>query len=156
MSPEPEAQAVDASTDDVIPPVAEWIYREGSDSGFAGLRTDYPNRSLTVFWNGPVPASIKEYAESRPHGVAIEIVPGSAYSRLQLQEARERLIQNPLTRELGIVSISVNGDGSGLTLGSTHVRQLDDASIDQLAQIAEISDIAVNTGLDEPTGFGGV
>jgi hypothetical protein len=153
--PGPASPGLSASspTDDVIPPVAERIFDLGKDGGFAGQRTDYKNRAITVFWKGTAPTDVHDYVASRPFGVNVTLVEGAKYSRAEGNAARTRIWNASIATEIGIVSISVKGDGSGLVTGITQATQLSDAKTRELKSTAGIEEIQVDLGRSQPKAF---
>ncbi len=140
--------------DDAIPPVAEHIFELGTGRGFVSQRTDYASRSITVLWKGDVPAEVREYIATKPSGVAVTVSTGAKYSREEGNAARNRILNDAIAQEVGIISTSVNQDGSGLTLGVTNTSVSDDqtARLLKLAGLAP-GDITINTGLQANDGY---
>jgi hypothetical protein len=153
-APAPDDLSNDSPTEDVIPPVAERIFELGKNDGFVSQHTDYDSRSISVVWKGPVPAAVLEYADSRPYDVRVIFTAGAKFSRGQGEAAREALLQDPIARELGIISASVNADGSGLTLGST-LKDIDSADHSRAAAAAglKFEDLVFNTGRTPSDGY---
>lgn len=137
-----------ASVDDVLAVVAERLFQLGADAGFVSQRTDYPGRSIAVTWHGEVPQAVLDYVRERPFGVAIFVASGAKYSRAQGDAARDRLLDDAIALEVGIVSASVNPDGSGLTLGVT-LQRVSDAHRAGLAAAAglDLQDITVHSSV---------
>ena len=152
--PLPAGLTEDSPAEDAIPPVAERLFELGADTGFVSQHTDYEARAIAVVWQGEAPPAVQEYAQARPFGVTITLTSGAKYSRSQGDRARAHLLEDPIAREVGIVSASVNADGSGITLGITRERITDDA-LALLAQAAGLDerDITVNVGVPEVGGY---
>ncbi len=152
--PAPEGLTSDSPAADVIPPVADHVFELGASKGFVSQRTDDATRSIDVTWKGEIPSEVQAYADSSPHGVRISITSGAKLSRVQGNAACARLVADPAARELGVVSASVNADGSGLTLGVTRAT-ISDADRATLAGAAGLdpSDITVNTGRRANEGY---
>ncbi|MGW6928894.1 hypothetical protein ACWGE0_02445 [Lentzea sp. NPDC054927] len=138
------------STDDAIPPVADRIFELGHDRGFTSQRTDYQHRAITVRWSGAVPSDVQRYADAKPNGVSITIVPGAKYSRAQAEAARTKLQTSAYGRQLGIVSTSLRQDGSGIdvNVAGTFSTLAADAK-----QVAGIEDVQINYGAVTPQGY---
>ncbi|MGH3715027.1 MAG: hypothetical protein ACRDT4_16420 [Micromonosporaceae bacterium] len=136
----------------MTPPVAERIFRLGDGRGFAGQRTDYAHRGITVYWSGVVPADVRSYIASRPYGIDITLVTGARYSRAKATAARSRLLRHPIAREVGIVSASVSHDGSGLVLGVTRMA-LSAGLVSSVKSIAGIDGVKVRYGARESKGY---
>lgn len=126
---------------DVIPAVAERIVQLGDGRGFAGLRTDYPRRAISVLWSGPVPADVLRYADSAPDGVEVTVRTGAKYSRAEADAARVALQETVP----GIVSTSIRADGGGLEIGVS-------GSAPVAASVAGI-DVRVRYGVPAPAGY---
>jgi hypothetical protein len=139
-----------SSVDDVIPPVAERIFRLGDGRGFAGQRTDYAHRAITVHWSGAVPDDVRTYADAKPYGVTVTVLTGAKYSRAEADAARTRLQNSPVARELGIVATSVRSDGSGIEVG---VRGTAAFATIAVESVAGIDDVRIRYGAAEATGY---
>ncbi|NKE62807.1 hypothetical protein FXN61_41235 [Lentzea sp. PSKA42] len=139
------------SVDDAIPPVADRLYELGASRGFTSQRTDYQHRSITVRWSGDVPQDVRSYADSKPNGVTITIVPGAKYSRAEADAARTRLQTSEYGRQLGIVSTSLRQDGSGIDVGVASTFSA--FAADEAKQVAGIEDVHINYGTNAPEGY---
>ena len=134
--------------------VADRILVLGEDRGYAGLRTDYDKRAIAVRWKGRPPADILDYFESRPLGVAITVDEGAQYSRLELEEARARILNSTLGAELKIVWTDLNDDRSGLELGVVQTEPLTAAQASGLRDVAGIAAVEVKVKVGaKPTGL---
>jgi hypothetical protein len=138
-------------TDDAIPPVADRVYELGHDRGFTSQRTDYQRRAITVRWSGAVPQDVQRYADSKPNGVTVTIVPGAKYSRAQAEAARTKLQTSAYGRELGIVSTSLRQDGSGIDVNVASTQSTFAAT--EAKQVAGIEDVQINYGAQAPQGY---
>jgi len=151
--PAPIGLSETSPADDVIPVVAEKVFDLGSDQGFAGQVTDYDKRAITVFWTGVVPNDIQKYVDSKPYGVDISIESGMV-SRADAEAARSRLKESPLSSTLGVVSISVAYDGSGLHLGVKGTRTSSAEILDEVKAVAGIGDaVAISVGASDSRGY---
>ncbi|WP_143467198.1 hypothetical protein [Lentzea kentuckyensis] len=139
------------STDDAIPPVADRVYELGHDRGFTSQRTDYQHRAITVRWSGAVPQDVQQYADSKPNGVTVTIVPGAKYSRAQAEAARTKLQNSAYGRQLGIVSTSLRQDGSGVDVNVATTQSTFAAT--EAKQVAGIDDVQINYGAQAPQGY---
>lgn len=151
--PEPAGLSAASSVDDAIPPVAERIFQLGDNRGFAGQRTDYEKRSITVFWSGKVPDDVRSYVDSKPYGVSVTVLTGARYSRAEANAARTRLQNSPVARELGIVSTSVRPDGTGLEVGVTGTAALSVKAIESAKSVAGIDDVRIVFGARAAQGY---
>jgi len=140
--------------EDVIPPVAERIFELGSGRGFVSQQTDYLGRSIAVVWHGDVPSEVRDYVASKPYGVTVTISAGARYSREAGNAARSRILANSIAQEIGIVSTSVNQDGSGLTLGITSTT-VTTAQRNRLSEVSglRVEEITINGGLKAHDGY---
>lgn len=154
--PGPLAPGLSAAspTDDVIAPVAEHIFELGTGRGFVSLRTDYDARAIAALWQGEVPADVLAYAESQPYGVAVTVKTGARYNREEGNAARARILADPLAVEIGVVSASVNHDGSGVTLG-VMADEVTGEQRDRLARLSGLAagEITINAGRREPLHY---
>lgn len=151
--PEPEGLRNDSPTDDVIPVVAEKLFQLGSGRGFVSQRTDYDERSIHVVWSGNVPTDIRRYAETTPYAVAVTFDATAKYSREEGSDARDRLLKDPIAREIGVVTTSVTPDGSGISIGIAREDPLDEATMKAVREAAGIQEIDVQYGVPEATGY---
>lgn len=150
IGPEPVGLSAASSVDDAIPPVAERIFQLGDGRGFAGQRTDYPNRAITVYWSGAVPTDVRSYVDAKPYGVKVTVVPGARYSRAEANAARIRLQDSPMARELGIVATSIRADGSGIDVGVTGPATFSTAAV---ASAAGIDGVRIHYGARAAEGY---
>ncbi|MDX8029273.1 hypothetical protein SK803_03585 [Lentzea sp. BCCO 10_0856] len=139
------------SVDDAIPPVADRIFELGHDRGFTSQRTDYQHRAITVRWSGAVPQDVQRYADAKPNGVSITIVPGAKYSRAQAEAARTKLQTSAYGRQLGIVSTSLRQDGSGIEVNVANTPTT--FAVSEAQQVAGIEDVQINYGARAPEGY---
>lgn len=150
--PAPDDLSALSPAADAIPPVAERIKSLGSGRGLAGLVTDYPTRSISVYWSGDLPADVREYVESRPLGVQVHIAAAARYSRTELESGRSRLTSDPIARSLGIVAISTPFDGHGLVVRTTRAT-LDATSVAALRAVSGIDVVDVRLEARESVGY---
>ncbi len=94
--------------------VADSLWAQGRDTGFAGQRVDESTQTINLYWKGRAPAQVQQYIATRPHGVTIRLTEGARHSRLEGMRAAERLADGPQAAALGIQSVAVKGDGSGV------------------------------------------
>ena len=151
--PEPVGLSAASSVDDVIPPVAERIFQLGDGRGFAGQRTDYANRGITVHWSGKVPDDVRRYVDAKPYGVDVKLVTGAKYSRAQGNAARARLLADPIARQLEVVSASVPSDGSGLVISVTGTAMQTASAVDSAKSVAGIDDLQIRYGVRPAEGY---
>lgn len=143
-----------SAAEDVIPPVAEHIFELGTGRGFVSQTTDYDARSIVALWRGEVPADVQAYADSTPFGVTVTVNRGARYSREEGNAAAVRILEDPIARVIGVVSASVNHDGSGVTLGIT-LAALTDVQLAHLARLSGLApgEITINGGREFHEGY---
>ncbi len=155
ITPSPGSLRVadDSPTADVIPIVAEELYQRGYQHGFAGLRTDYETRSISVLWSGEVSEDIRAYAESSPLGVRVVIEEAATLTRQAVDAGLQRLFETSILPDLGAVGVDVADDYSGITIelaGQT------DPTAEVRAEIERIvgfSQVAFSFGHKPATGY---
>lgn len=132
-------------------PVAESIFELGAERGFAGLRTDYETRSVTLRWKGPVPADVKRLAARL--NVTLKVMGGAAYSRLELEEGRDAVLNAPIARRLGIVTTDLNDDASGFQIGMSGATAPSKRDMAELRRISGVSKITARVAVEMPKGY---
>jgi hypothetical protein len=86
----------------------------GAGTGLAGITVDESRRTVTVHWQGTAPTEVHTYVAERPLGVSVRLVEGARYSRAEAMVAAQRLTGSAYARQIGLQSVAVNPDGSGL------------------------------------------
>jgi hypothetical protein len=86
----------------------------GAQNGLAGITVDEGQRLVTVHWKGAAPAAARAFVAGRPLGVSIQLVEGARSSRAEAMAAAQRLADSALGRRIGLQSVAVNVDGSGV------------------------------------------
>lgn len=112
-----ESTADDHGSDD---PAAERDVRvpdvlsELGGDRFAGL--EMHGQHIVSYWVGTVPAEARDYAESEPEGMTIELVTSARFSRDELTAAAERIVNSEAGGHAAISWVSAESDGSGLEI----------------------------------------
>src|SRR5690625_4961178 len=82
-SPEPTAQGNSTSELEGEGPglshVADRLQSLGG-SHFAGLVIDEDKSHIVSYWKGDIPAAVRDFADTQPAGVTIELVKGAEFS----------------------------------------------------------------------------
>lgn len=97
--------------------VASEIRRMGG-TAFAGLRIVEDEQTVEAFWRGPAPNDVVDYASTKPNGARVVVHTDAAFTRVQLMQAAQRITNDAdAVTKAKIATVSVNFDGSGLTVG---------------------------------------
>lgn len=84
--------------------------RVDDGAGFGGVYVDAPSRTLTVYWKGEAPATLRaEAATAQARGLTVKVLP-ARFTRAELRAESERLIK----ADASLSSVGPKYDGSGL------------------------------------------
>lgn len=137
---------------EVLSLVADTVYSLGQNLGFAGQVLDVPNLAITVYWKGDLPDLVATYLNTTAAllGVEVHIVNGASFTRDEAQAAAAGVGASDVAQAAGVTSISVNADGSGLTVQMADGEPTA-AVKDQIAQAAGINaaDISYEIGVGQ-------
>jgi hypothetical protein len=63
-----------------------------------------------------MPTDVRAFVQKERPGLTVEVIEGAKWDRSEMQSAAERIIaDSSLVTQLGITSVAVNADGSGVT-----------------------------------------
>lgn len=80
----------------------------------AGLELSDSGRRIVAHWVGSTPPVVADYVATLPDGVHVTNVEGARYGRAHLQAVAARVADTPEAEAVGVSSITVKSDGSGL------------------------------------------
>lgn len=116
-SPSPSAQPSGSSS--ASPPetdtslVADRIFALAGPR-FAGIIVHPTEGRIVAYWAGDIPSAVADYASTSPGGVTVELNEDAPFTRDELKSAAERITQSEIGKEVGVSSVAVRPDGSGL------------------------------------------
>lgn len=84
--------------------------------GYAGLTVHPASDYLTVYWNGQLPAALKDRAQARKNAGAVQFS-SARFSLAELDALRAKIVRSPGFRQSGIVLLEPAPDGSSLQVG---------------------------------------
>lgn len=90
------------------------VLRDLGGDHFAGVEVQ--GQHIVSYWVDDVPPEARQYAESEPKGMTIELVTSARFSRSQLTAAAGRVVNSEIGRRAGISWASAEPDGSGLEI----------------------------------------
>lgn len=147
---DPSVDAADAPATADYPGVVDRLRVLGG-SHFAGVEIQEGRNQIESHWIGGIPATVDDYARSRPGGVTIQLVEDARFSRDRLQAASTRVADSALALDAGLSGVSVQPDGSGLRIDVKGVMP-DPKTHADLADLAGLPADA----LTFTTGIGGI
>ena len=111
--------------------IADQLCVMGCADGLSGIVVDEASRTLTVWWKGEMPADVKAFVQRERPGLTVESIEGAKWDRSEMQTAAERVNHDVDSfKRLGIVSVSANADGSGITVNiSGGTLDIDDVKV---------------------------
>lgn len=120
---------------DVLPVVADELFRLGRDRGFASQVVHESERTIDLYWVGEVPDDIQAYIDRRPFEVAVRLHQDARLPRVDGLAAMDRILQSSMTKTARITSINLRSDGSGITVNVSG----QEPDVDVQRRIAEVA-----------------
>lgn len=108
---------------------------------FAGVEVQ--GQHIVSYWVDDVPPEAREYAESEPEGMTIELVTSARFSRSRLAAAAGRVVNSEVGRHAGISWASAESDGSGLEI-AIEGDERSPAMKREIAALAELPEDAIH------------
>jgi len=103
-------------TSEQLAAIADQLRAWGCSAGLSGIKIDETSGSLVAWWKGRMPTDVRAFVQKERPGLTVEVIEGAKWDRSEMQSAAERIIaDSSLVTQLGITSVAVNADGSGVT-----------------------------------------
>lgn len=81
---------------------------------FSGIVVHPAEGRIVAYWAGEIPSEAADYASTSPGGITVELNDDAPFTRSELKSAAERITQSEVGEQVGVSSVAVRSDGSGL------------------------------------------